>query len=98
MGYWGDGHMNGGWGLAMVFGMLGLGLLIAVAVGIAVVWTARFACTLRPTRGATRRSSLDPPRRCAESPPKQSRSWLRAWLAARSTRRSTRLVSTLSGP
>ena len=43
MGYWGDGHMNGGWGLAMVLGMLGLGLLIAVAVGFAVVWTARFA-------------------------------------------------------
>jgi putative membrane protein len=43
MGNWDDGHMDGGWGLAMVIGMLGLGLLIAVAVGLAVVWTARFA-------------------------------------------------------
>lgn len=43
MGYWGEGHMDGGWGLAMVLGMLGLGLLIAVAVGLAVVWATRFA-------------------------------------------------------
>jgi putative membrane protein len=48
MGYWGDGHMDGGWGLAMVLGMLGLGLLIAVAVGFAVVWTARFAAPSGP--------------------------------------------------
>ncbi len=41
MGYWGEGHMNDGWGLAMVLGMLGLGLLIALAVGLAVRWDRR---------------------------------------------------------
>ena len=48
MGYWGDGHTDGDWGLAMVLGMLGLGLLIAVAVGLAVVWTARVAAPSGP--------------------------------------------------
>jgi putative membrane protein len=43
MGDWGDGHMDDGWGLAMLFGMLSVGLLIAVAVGLAVVWAARSA-------------------------------------------------------
>ena len=40
--------MDGGWGLAMVLGMLGLGLLIVVAVGLAVVWTARVAAPSGP--------------------------------------------------
>lgn len=40
--------MDGGWGLAMVLGMLGLGLLIALAVGLAVLWTARFAAPSGP--------------------------------------------------
>ena len=42
MGYWDDGHMDDGWGLVMLFGMLGFGLLIALAVGLALVWAARF--------------------------------------------------------
>ena len=41
MGNWDDGHMDDGWGLAMLFGMLGFGVLIAVAVGFAVLWMAR---------------------------------------------------------
>ena len=49
MGYWGEGHMDDGWGLAMMLGMLGFGLLIAVAVGLAVLGIARFASApLRP--------------------------------------------------
>lgn len=41
MGNWVDGHMDDGWGLAMLFGMLSIGLLIAIAVGLAVLWAAR---------------------------------------------------------
>src|SRR6476620_554835 len=33
LGYWGDGQMDDGWGLAMMLAMLGVGVLIAVAVG-----------------------------------------------------------------
>jgi putative membrane protein len=33
--------MDDGWGLVMLFGMLGFGVLIAVAVGFAVLWMAR---------------------------------------------------------
>jgi putative membrane protein len=43
MGYWGDGHMDDGWGLAMLLGMLGVGLVIALAIGLGVVWAARSA-------------------------------------------------------
>lgn len=43
MGYWDEGHMDDGWGLAMVLAMLAVGLLIALAVGVAVLWTTRFA-------------------------------------------------------
>ena len=41
MGNWDDGHMEDGWGLVMLFGMLGFGVLIAIAVGFAVLWIAR---------------------------------------------------------
>jgi putative membrane protein len=61
MGYGNDGHMDDGWGLAMLFGMLGFGLLIALAVGLAVVWAAR--CTaarsqapIEPQAGSTVRT------------------------------------------
>lgn len=32
MNYWQDGHMSNGWGIVMVFSMLGLWLLIALVV------------------------------------------------------------------
>jgi putative membrane protein len=50
--------MDDGWGLAMPFGMLGFGVLIAVAVGIAVLWIARSSrapsrSLLEPSAGPT---------------------------------------------
>ena len=51
LGYWGDGHMDDGWGLAMMLAMLGVGVLIAVAVGLAVMWTARLVLAARMARG-----------------------------------------------
>lgn len=58
MGNWDSGHMDDGWGLAMLFGMLGLGVLIAVAVGIAVLWISRSPwapsrAPLEPSAGPT---------------------------------------------
>ena len=49
MGNWDDGHMDDGWGLVMLFGMLGFGVLIAVAVGFAVLWVARSSTSLSPS-------------------------------------------------
>ena len=62
MGYWDEGHMDDGWGLAMMFGMLGFGLLIALAVGLAVVWGARSTAApsqspLEPPAGSTTRKA-----------------------------------------
>lgn len=37
MNYWDNGHMNNGWGIAMVFVMLGVWALIAVGI----VWLVR---------------------------------------------------------
>lgn len=58
MGNWDGGHMDDGWGLAMFFGMLGLGVLIAVAVGITVLWISRSSqapsrSPLKPSAGPT---------------------------------------------
>ena len=92
MGYWGDGHTDDGWGLAMVLGMLGLGLLIAVAVGLADHVDARSGSAPHG-----RRLSHQPVRRFVRTPRTRSRSWPRAWHEARSTRRSTALGSTPSG-
>jgi hypothetical protein len=86
MGYWDDGHMDDGWALAMLFGMLGFGLLIAVAVGLAVLWGS--APRGKPGSHVLSRR---PARQCAPSPRERSRSWPSDWRAARLTRRSTRL-------
>ena len=37
MRYWDDGHMDNGWGIVMMLGMLGLWALVAVAI----VWIIR---------------------------------------------------------
>lgn len=37
MDYWDNGHMDSGWGVVMVFGILGVWVLIALAI----VWIAR---------------------------------------------------------
>ena len=49
MGNWDDGHMDDGWGLAMLFGMLSVGVLVAIAVGLAVLWAARSTKAPSPT-------------------------------------------------
>ena len=54
MGYWNEGHMDDGWGIAMIFGMLGFGVLVALSVGLAVVWATR-------STGATSQARLEPP-------------------------------------
>ena len=54
MGNWDTAHMDDGWGLAMLFGMLGFGVLTAVAVGFAVLWIARSSRAPSP-------SLLEPP-------------------------------------
>lgn len=41
MDYWDNGHMDNGWGIVMVFGMLGMWVLIALAI----VWLVRFLAT-----------------------------------------------------
>lgn len=43
MRYWDDGHMDAGWGLAMMLGVLGVWVLLSVAIGLAIVWAARSA-------------------------------------------------------
>ncbi len=43
MRYWSEGHMDDGWGLTMVVVMVGVGLMIALAVGLAILWTSRTA-------------------------------------------------------
>jgi putative membrane protein len=45
--------MDDGWGLVMMFGLLAFGVLIALAVGLAVVWAARSA-------GAPSRAPVEP--------------------------------------
>lgn len=41
MDYWNNGHMDSGWGVVMVFGMLGVWVLIALTIAwiVRTVWT-----------------------------------------------------------
>ena len=41
MRYWDEGHMDSGWGIAMMLGLMGFSILLAVAVGLAIVWFVR---------------------------------------------------------
>lgn len=43
MGYWDDGHMDGGWGIVMVLGMVAIWLTLVAALVLAVLWVARGA-------------------------------------------------------
>lgn len=38
---WNDGHMDDGWGIAMVLGMLGIWVVLIAAVVFAIAWTVR---------------------------------------------------------
>jgi putative membrane protein len=40
-----DEHMDDGWGLAMMLGMLGFWVLLTAAIGFAIVWAIRSART-----------------------------------------------------
>lgn len=40
---WNDGHMDDGWGVAMMLTMLGFWVLITVAIVFAIVWSVRSA-------------------------------------------------------
>lgn len=48
---WDEGHMDDGWGIAMMLGMLGFWVLVTAAIGFAIVWAVRSART--PTAGAS---------------------------------------------
>lgn len=39
--YWNDGHMDDGWGFAMMLGVLGLATVLIAAVVFAIVWGVR---------------------------------------------------------
>jgi putative membrane protein len=53
---WDDGHMDNGWGIAMMLGVLGFSLLLAVAIGLAIVWLVRSSET--PTTPSAVTNSL----------------------------------------
>jgi len=38
---WDDGHVDDGWGIAMMLGMLGFWVLLAAAVVLGIVWAIR---------------------------------------------------------
>ena len=48
--YWDNGHISSGWGVAMMLGMLGIWVLIAVAI-IWVVLSSRAQSLPKATRG-----------------------------------------------
>jgi putative membrane protein len=50
---WDDGHMDNGWGIAMMLGVIGFSILLAVAVGLAIVWFVRSTETSRTTSAVT---------------------------------------------
>jgi putative membrane protein len=44
MGYeWNDGHMDDGWGIAMIVTMLGFFVLITIVIVVAIAWSVRSA-------------------------------------------------------
>lgn len=63
MDYWQDGHMSSGWGIAMVFSMLGLWLLIALVI----TWLIRSRGTSAvPPTGPDRMDTRSPEHILAE--------------------------------
>ena len=55
MDYWNDGHMDNGWGVVMLLGMLGTWVLIAAAI----VWIVRMTQTHSPSANNSERSSAE---------------------------------------
>ncbi|MFC7495730.1 MULTISPECIES: SHOCT domain-containing protein [unclassified Nocardioides] len=41
MGYWSDGHMDDGWGVAMMIGMMGFWIALIAGIVFLVVWTTQ---------------------------------------------------------
>lgn len=51
---WDDGHMDDGWGLAMMLSMLGIWVLLTAAIVFAVLWAVRSTRTpSAPPLGST---------------------------------------------
>ena len=53
--YWNDGHMDDGWGIAMMLGVLGILLVLIATLVFAIVWSVRSSA---PPQGA---SAMPPP-------------------------------------
>jgi putative membrane protein len=53
--YWDNGHMDGGWGVAMMLGMLGFWALIALGI----IWFIRSTSTFNTPPPELRRSTTE---------------------------------------
>lgn len=60
---WDDGHMDDGWGLAMMLSMMGFWVLLTAAIVFAIVWTVR----------STRTPAVPPPASTASAAAGQGR-------------------------
>ena len=49
MEYWNDGHMDDGWGVAMMLGMVGVWVTLVAVIVFAVVWSVRSTRTPQGT-------------------------------------------------
>ena len=58
--YWNDGHMDDGWGIAMMLGVLGILLVLVATLVFAIVWSVR---TSAPSQGV----AAMPPRNVTSS-------------------------------
>lgn len=50
--YWDGGHMDDGWGVAMVLVMLGFWALLTIALGLVIAWILRSTRSSTATPGA----------------------------------------------
>lgn len=46
--YWNDGHMDDGWGLAMMLGVLGILVVLSATLVAAIVWSVRTSAPAQP--------------------------------------------------
>lgn len=55
---WDDGHMDDGWGVVMMLGMLAVGVALIAAVVLAVIWTVQYPRI--PWTGTSPQPGADP--------------------------------------